>query len=82
MFKWILLGILTLAPTSAISNEEISSCACKNDNDLKVLENIDEDTYAKLEKYENDLICKKFESFRLDNKFRIDIVVCERDEDT
>ena len=79
MIKWILLGFLTLVPATAISNENI--CVCKSD-DIVVVQNVDEATYAKLEKYENDLICKKFESFRVDNKFRVDIVICERDAET
>ena len=81
MIKWILLGILTLAPTPAISNEEISECVCKTD-DLVIVEHVDEIGYDKLTKYDNDLICIIFESTRVDEKYRLDVATCSRDENT
>ena len=81
MIKWILL-IFLIAPTTAISDEITDMCVCKNDDNLTIVQNVGEEQYAKLQKYENDLLCTLMETNRVDNRFRIDIIVCERDEDT
>lgn len=82
MIKWILLGILTLAPTSGYSNEEIDICVCENDDNIAVIQNVGEEQYVQLQKYENDLLCTLLITNRVDSLFKKDILVCTKDANT
>ena len=81
MIKWILL-IFLMAPTPAISDEIDNICVCKNDDFITVVQNVGEEQYEQLQKFENDLLCTLLETNRVDNRFRLDILVCSRDENT
>jgi hypothetical protein len=59
--------------------EEIDICSCENEEKLSILENVDENGYNKIAQYFGDLLCSRFESNRVDNRFRIDLVVCSKD---
>ncbi len=74
--------LFALAPTSAISDEEIELCTCEDVDNIVVIQNIGEEQYVAIHKLENDLLCEVFSSNRVDNRFRIDVAVCSRDKDT
>lgn len=78
----ILAIFLFTCADPAISEEEISVCVCENRDNIILVENVAEEDYARIEKYENDLLCMLFASNRVDNRFKIDIAMCTRDENT
>lgn len=77
----ILVLFLLTPPTSANTDVEIDSCVCEGDR-IVVVEDVNEQEYNDIAKLENDLICIKFESMRVDKKYSLDLAICERDAST
>ena len=77
-----ILALFLTCADSAISDEEISSCVCEDEDRVVIVENVGEEQYAKIHKLQNDLLCELFITNRVDSLFRKDILICSRDADT